>query len=44
MTSHGQTLRAYGEWADIVGLQRKDRYLLVDPMFHTFGYKAGILA
>jgi acyl-CoA synthetase (AMP-forming)/AMP-acid ligase II len=27
-----------------VGLRQGDRYLIVNPFFHTFGYKAGILA
>jgi acyl-CoA synthetase (AMP-forming)/AMP-acid ligase II len=44
MTSHGQTLRTFATWASIVGLQRGDRYLVVNPFFHTFGYKAGLLA
>jgi acyl-CoA synthetase (AMP-forming)/AMP-acid ligase II len=42
--THGQTLRAYADWADVVGLRAGDRYLLVNPMFHAFGYKAGIVA
>jgi len=41
---HGQSLRVFREWADIVGLRAEDRYLIVNPMSHTFGYKAGILA
>ena len=28
----------------MVGLQEHDRYLIVNPFFHTFGYKAGWLA
>jgi acyl-CoA synthetase (AMP-forming)/AMP-acid ligase II len=44
VATHAQTLRAYGEWASIVGLERGDRYLMANPMFHTFGYKAGIVA
>ncbi|MER6996356.1 FadD3 family acyl-CoA ligase [Streptomyces sp. NPDC000410] len=44
MTTHGQTLRLYREWARQVTLRPGDRYLLVNPFFHTFGYKAGILA
>ena len=28
----------------IVGLRSDDRYLIINPFFHTFGYKAGILA
>ncbi len=44
MCTHEQTLRAYADWADVVGLQAGDRYLIVNPFFHAFGYKAGILA
>jgi HIP---CoA ligase len=43
-TTHGQSLRTFGMWASIVGLEPGDRYLVVNPFFHTFGYKAGILA
>jgi HIP---CoA ligase len=44
MTSHAQSLRVFETWSDIVGLAEGDRYLVVNPFFHTFGYKAGILA
>ena len=44
LTAHGQNLRAFGDWADVVGLRDSDRYLVVNPFFHAFGYKAGILA
>jgi len=44
MTTHQQTLRTFATWASIVGLRRGDRYLVVNPFFHTFGYKAGLLA
>ncbi|MEV5970819.1 FadD3 family acyl-CoA ligase [Streptomyces sp. NPDC051921] len=44
MTTHAQTLRLYAEWSRLVGLRPGDRYLLVNPFFHTFGYKAGVLA
>ncbi len=42
--SHAQTLRAFGDWADIGGLRLEDRYLCINPFFHAFGYKAGIVA
>ncbi|MFB7278255.1 FadD3 family acyl-CoA ligase [Streptomyces hydrogenans] len=42
--SHAQTLRCYEEWAALAGLAEGDRYLVVNPFFHTFGYKAGVLA
>lgn len=44
ITTHGQTLRVFEEWASIVGLAEGDRYLIVNPFFHTFGFKAGFLA
>lgn len=44
MVTHAQTLRVFEVWADVVGLREADRYLIVNPFFHTFGYKAGIIA
>ncbi|MEY2568693.1 MAG: HIP---CoA ligase [Actinomycetota bacterium] len=44
MATHGQSVRAFETWSDVVGLRAGDRYLIVNPFFHTFGYKAGILA
>ncbi|MFC9278148.1 FadD3 family acyl-CoA ligase [Streptomyces collinus] len=44
MTTHRQTLRAYEIWAALAGLRAGDRYLIVNPFFHTFGYKAGVIA
>jgi HIP---CoA ligase len=44
MTSHERTLAVARAWADCVGLGPGDRYLVVNPFFHTFGFKAGILA
>jgi acyl-CoA synthetase (AMP-forming)/AMP-acid ligase II len=42
--THGQTLRGFADWAAIVGLRTEDRYLVINPFFHSFGYKAGIVA
>ena len=44
MTTHGQNLATYAEWSAAVGLNARDRYLIVNPFFHSFGYKAGWLA
>ncbi|MEZ0065178.1 acyl-CoA synthetase (AMP-forming)/AMP-acid ligase II [Streptacidiphilus sp. MAP12-20] len=44
VTTHAQTLRAFGTWADLAGLAEGDRYLVINPFTHTFGWKAGILA
>jgi HIP---CoA ligase len=43
-STHAQTLRAFREWCDLAGLRPGDRYLVVVPFFHSFGYKAGWLA
>jgi acyl-CoA synthetase (AMP-forming)/AMP-acid ligase II len=42
--THAQTLRAYEVWCELAGLRQGDRYLIVNPFFHTFGYKAGVIA
>ena len=44
MVNHAQTLRVFEVWSEVVGLIEGDRYLIVNPFFHTFGYKAGIIA
>ncbi len=42
--THAQTLRTFAVWSELAGLREGDRYLIVNPFFHTFGYKAGIIA
>jgi acyl-CoA synthetase (AMP-forming)/AMP-acid ligase II len=42
--THGQTVRQFREWCEFAGLLPDDRYLIVNPFFHMFGYKAGWLA
>ena len=44
MSAHGPTIRAFSVWGRVVGLQAGDRYLIVNPFFHSFGYKAGWVA
>ncbi|WP_410872863.1 FadD3 family acyl-CoA ligase [Nocardia sp. A7] len=44
MMNHQQTLRLYTEWCDLADLREGDRYLIVNPFFHIFGYKAGLVA
>ncbi|MFL0275839.1 FadD3 family acyl-CoA ligase [Mycobacterium sp. SMC-19] len=44
MMTHQQNLRLYAEWCDLADLREGDRYLMVNPYFHTFGYKAGCIA
>jgi HIP---CoA ligase len=42
--THSRTLRVATDWVDMTGLAAGDRYLMVNPYFHMFGLKAGILA
>lgn len=44
MQTHASTLRSFRDWSDVVGLRNGDRYLVINPFFHAFGYKAGWLA
>ncbi|SPM40481.1 Acyl-CoA synthetase (AMP-forming)/AMP-acid ligase II, partial [Mycobacterium numidiamassiliense] len=43
MMDHRQTLRMYEEWATLADLREGDRYLQINPYFHTFGLKAGLI-
>ncbi|WP_373096520.1 FadD3 family acyl-CoA ligase [Zhongshania sp.] len=44
LCSHEQNIRAFQSWSATVGLRSDDNYLIVNPFFHSFGYKAGWLA
>ena len=44
VSTHGRTLLVATDWVTMVGLEAGDRYLQVNPYFHMFGLKAGILA
>jgi len=44
MCSHRQSLSGSAAWAAIGKITFDDRYLCINPFFHNFGYKAGILA
>jgi len=43
MSSHRQALAVAAAWAECGEVTHADRYLVVNPFFHSFGYKAGIL-
>ncbi|ALG85985.1 FadD3 family acyl-CoA ligase [Gordonia phthalatica] len=43
MAEHRQTIHGSHAWGANGRLSGTDRYLMVNPYFHTFGYKAGIL-
>ena len=42
--THGRTLTVATDWVAMTGLRAGDVYLQVNPYFHMFGLKAGILA
>ncbi len=42
--THAGTLGVAADWVAMTGLRSDDRYLMVNPYFHMFGLKAGILA
>ena len=42
--THGRTLTVATDWVAMAGLAPGDVYLQVNPYFHMFGLKAGILA
>ena len=44
IAGHAQSCRTFRSWVAKVGLRQGDRYLVVNPFFHSFGYKAGWLA
>ncbi|WP_431967122.1 FadD3 family acyl-CoA ligase [Nocardia sp. bgisy134] len=44
LVAHRQALSVVRAWAECTTLNSDDRYLVVSPFFHNFGYKAGILA
>ncbi|MBB2770668.1 MULTISPECIES: 3-((3aS,4S,7aS)-7a-methyl-1,5-dioxo-octahydro-1H-inden-4-yl)propanoate--CoA ligase FadD3 [Mycolicibacterium] len=43
LCAHRQSLDAPAAWAECGQLTSSDRYLCINPFFHNFGYKAGIL-
>jgi HIP---CoA ligase len=43
MSSHRQALAVAAAWAECGAVTGDDRYLVLNPFFHSFGYKAGIL-
>ncbi len=43
MSAHRQTVGVARAWGELGGVTHEDRYLVVNPFFHSFGYKAGIM-
>jgi acyl-CoA synthetase (AMP-forming)/AMP-acid ligase II len=43
MSAHRQSIGVARAWAELGGVTADDRYLVVNPFFHSFGYKVGII-
>ena len=44
VTLHKQNIDTFTTFYQTLGLDDTDRYLVINPFFHSFGYKAGMLA
>jgi len=44
MTTHAQNVQVFESFTNAIGMTEYDRYLVVNPFFHSFGYKAGWLS
>ena len=43
LVTHSQSIGCVREWVEAIGLGRGDRYLVINPFFHVFGYRYGWL-
>ncbi|MEU5844109.1 FadD3 family acyl-CoA ligase [Rhodococcus sp. NPDC047139] len=44
LSAHRQLIGVAQAWADCAALTPDDNYLIINPFFHSFGYKAGFVA
>jgi len=44
LTTHGRIVPMFRHWIEVMGLRAGDRYLIINPFFHSFGFKAGWVA
>jgi HIP---CoA ligase len=44
MSTHDQIIPMFRHWVDVMGLRQGERYLIINPFFHSFGFKAGWVA
>ena len=43
LSAHRQTIGVARAWGELGGVTSADRYLVVNPFFHSFGYKVGVV-
>lgn len=44
ISTHYQVVRLFRDWGRVVGCEEGDRFVIANPFFHVFGYKAGWVA
>ncbi|GAB5487267.1 MAG: FadD3 family acyl-CoA ligase [Parasphingorhabdus sp.] len=44
MTTHSRIIPMFRGWTEMMGLTAGERYLIINPFFHSFGFKAGWVA
>ncbi|MEZ5710252.1 MAG: FadD3 family acyl-CoA ligase [Blastomonas sp.] len=44
LTTHDRIIPMFRHWVEVMGLKQADRYLIINPFFHSFGFKAGWVA
>lgn len=44
LTTHDRIVPMFRHWVQVMGLQAGERYLIINPFFHSFGFKAGWVA
>ncbi len=44
LTTHSRIVPMFRHWVEVMGLEEGERYLIINPFFHSFGFKAGWVA
>jgi len=44
LTTHSRIVPMFRHWVEVMGLAEGERYLIINPFFHSFGFKAGWVA
>jgi HIP---CoA ligase len=44
LTTHHRIVPMFRHWTEVMGLKAGERYLIINPFFHSFGFKAGWVA
>jgi acyl-CoA synthetase (AMP-forming)/AMP-acid ligase II len=44
ISTHDRIVPMFRHWVEVMGLKAGERYLIINPFFHSFGFKAGWVA